>query len=226
MLILAYVKLASTGNVSGTTTAWFTLAGALGGVLVTGFTTLTITLLNHRWRLSEAEEQRLLNHGALVRHERSDSYVAYWRAWDVLDYELYKLINLIQELPPGYVVRRHLVEHAEWRADSHLTYRESQDILNATLKAEMEWRAAAGAILLTAYPELQEAAKEHIAMTERKLAAAWTGEPCDDKQEFTYNRLINAMQAALMTPIRASQWLPEPRRKSAPLWLSRLTHRK
>jgi hypothetical protein len=43
----------------GTTTAWFTLAGALGGVIFTGIIALANAVLTHRWqRLATETDQR------------------------------------------------------------------------------------------------------------------------------------------------------------------------
>jgi hypothetical protein len=202
------VDLASGGSVSSTTAAWFTLAGALGGVLLTGSITLITAILNHRWQMQGAEQRRLLDHGALVWHERSESYVAYWRAWNRLAYELGKIIDLIQELPQGSIVDRHLT--AQQSMVSEGEHKAAQGAIDKTLQAELEWRTAADALLLTAYPELEEAAREHVAMTERKLASAWAGRSYTDTEMASYRRLSNAMQAALLTPIRAEQWLPMP----------------
>jgi hypothetical protein len=47
---------------TATTTAWFTLAGALGGVLLTSAVALTTAVLNHRWQTRNTERQLLQEH--------------------------------------------------------------------------------------------------------------------------------------------------------------------
>ena len=70
--------LAQTTN--STTAAWFTLAGALGGVALTSAVALTTAVLNHRWQKSSSNEQLLREKANQLRQERRDAYSNYWLA--------------------------------------------------------------------------------------------------------------------------------------------------
>jgi hypothetical protein len=62
--------------------------------------------------------------------------------------------------------------------------------------------------MLVADPQVEEAAKAHVAMTEQKLAAAWEGKSHHDENGAVYTALNNAMRAALLTAVRPEAWDP------------------
>jgi hypothetical protein len=206
MTTIADSALAATASVAGTTAAWFTLAGALGGVLLTSIVGVVTVLLNHRWQARGAENQRLLQHGMQVRLERRESYVAYWRTWNRLTDELRKVEDMIRELPPGVVVNRNVMEPVPpENAGAALSAR---DLIAKASDAELGWRIAADTARLTAGPDVTAAIADHIAVTEQKLAAAWEGRVYDDADGTAYKILNEKMQTDLLSPGRADQWAP------------------
>jgi len=192
MTTLDHMNMLLADGVSSTTVAWFTLAGALGGVLVTGLVSLVTVTLNHRWQSQGTEQQRLQDHNTLVRHERRESYAAYWLAWNQFTHRLRRLSN---EVFAGNIVNGLIISSAGALLTGQLN-----DLIEKTWEAELEWRAAADALLLIADPEVEEAAKVHIAMTEQKLAAAWEGRSYHDENGTAYHALNDAMKNALLTP--------------------------
>ena len=220
MTTLAHINVAVAGGASSTTVAWFTLAGALVGVLVTGLISLITATLNHRWQSESTERQRLQDHNTQVRKERQESYVAYWLAWNRFTHQLRKLAGRVQELPSDVIVNRHLTEairamvdpedKTKPLADPEGMKKQLQDLIDKTWEAELEWRTAADALLLIADPEVEEAANAHIAMTEQKIAAAWEGRSHHDENGAAYHSLNDAMRAALLTPVRPEAWISRP----------------
>lgn len=83
--------------------ALFTLAGVLGGVVVTGLITLWTAALNHRWQSQDTERRRLETHNTLVRQERRESYAAYWLAWNRFVHELRRVEEVVprSQICPG-----------------------------------------------------------------------------------------------------------------------------
>lgn len=210
MMTLAHITGVAAGDVAGTTVAWFTLAGALGGVLVTGVIGLTNAILNHRWQSQGTERQRLQDHNTQVRQERRESYVGYWQAWNRFIHELRTLKDQVSGLPSGVIVDRHITETIREMADAEDMTKQLQDLIDKTWEAELEWRTAADALLLIADPAVEEAANTHVAMTELKLAAAWEGNSHSDKNGAAYHSLNDAMKAALLTPVRPEAWISSP----------------
>lgn len=205
MMIVAHVNAVAAGGASATTVAWFTLAGALGGVLITGVISLATFTLNHRWQAQGAERQRLQDHNTLVRQERRDSYAAYWLAWNQFIHDLRRLKDQVRELPPGAVANQRPAPGLQ--ADAA---RQLQEVIDTAWDAELQWRAAADALMLVADPQVEQAAKAHAALTEQKLAAAWQGESHHDENGTAYTTLNNAMRAALLTAVRPEAWDPSP----------------
>lgn len=203
MLTVAHVNAVAAGGASATTVAWFTLAGALGGVLITGMISLATFTLNHRWQAQGAERQRLQDHNTLVRRERRDSYAAYWLAWNQFIHDLRLLKDQVRELPPGTVANQRPAPGLQAGAARQL-----QEVIDKAWDAELQWRAAADALMLVADPQVEQAAKAHAALTEQKLAAAWQGESHHDENGAAYTALNNAMRAALLTAVRPEAWDP------------------
>ena len=206
MIAVAYVNAVAAGDVSATTVAWFTLAGALGGVLITGVVSLATLSLNHRWQAQGAERRRLQDHNTLVRQERRDSYAAYWLAWNQFIHDLRVLKDQVRELPPGAVASQRPAPGLQ--AD---VARQLQKVIDKAWDAELQWRAAADALMLVADPQVEQAAKAHVGLTEQKLAAAWQGESRHDENGAAYTALNSAMRAALLTAVRPEAWDPSSR---------------
>lgn len=200
---------------TSTTLAWFTLAGALGGVFLTSAFGLVVGLLNHRWQARAAEDSRLIEHGVRVRDERRDSYVAYWLAWNKLIHELALVQTQIRELSPDAVDAgkwRDLAEGSAGRdvnaadgAAARILHRLADEVGDA----ELRWRTAADVLLLTARPAVASAARDHILLANQKIDAAWRGQHHPDPDGRTYERLNAAMQAGLLSPARPDQWKPQ-----------------
>lgn len=206
MIAVAHVNAVAAGGASATTVAWFTLAGALGGVLITGIVSLATLTLSHRWQAQSAERQRLQDHNTLVRQERRDSYAAYWLAWNQFIHDLRRLKDQVRELPPGAVANQRPAPGLQADVATQL-----QDVIGQAWDAELQWRVAADALMLVADLQVEQAAKAHAAMTEQKLAAAWHGESHHDENGAAYTALNNAMRAALLTAVRPEAWDPSPR---------------
>jgi hypothetical protein len=212
MMVLAHVGAAATGGASGTTVAWFTLAGALGGVLLTGLISLVSATLNHRWQAQGSERQRLQDHNTLIRQERRQSYVAYWLAWNRFVNELRTLSDLVPEIPSAAIANRHLNQEQLKMNNAGELARRAQVVIDKVSETELEWQAAADALLLIADPGVENAANAHIAMTEQKLSAAWEGQSHHDENGATYHALNNAMRAALLTAVQPEAWDIHPAR--------------
>jgi hypothetical protein len=103
MTTLAHTNVVAADGSSSTTVALFTLAGVLGGVLVTGLITLVTAALNHRWQSQDTERRRLETHNTLVRQERRESYAAYWLAWNQFVHKLRRVEEVVRELPSGVI---------------------------------------------------------------------------------------------------------------------------
>ena len=91
MIVFNPLSLATAANTSGTTAAWFTLVGALGGVFLTGTIGLVTAVLNHRWQAQATGQQSLDEFQKQLRQERRETYAAYWSAWNLLIHDLQEL---------------------------------------------------------------------------------------------------------------------------------------
>jgi hypothetical protein len=85
-------------DAAATTTAWFTLAGALGGVLLTSAVALVTAVLNHRWQTQTAQRQLRQEHDRQLRQERRESYARYLSAWNRLSQQLRTLHDEVVKL--------------------------------------------------------------------------------------------------------------------------------
>ena len=139
----------------------------------------------------------------MVRQERRESYVTYWLAWNQFIHDLRVLKDQVRELPPGAVASQRPAPGLQ--AD---VARQLQKVIDKAWDAELQWRAAADALMLVADPQVEQAAKAHVGLTEQKLAAAWQGESRHDENGVAYTALNNAMRAALLTAVRPEAWDP------------------
>ena len=62
--------------------AWFALAGALGGVVLSGITALVSSVLNHRWQSEGQTAAESLDEKKRLREERRTSNIAFLDASD------------------------------------------------------------------------------------------------------------------------------------------------
>jgi urease accessory protein UreF len=169
---------------STTTAAWF----ALGGVLLTSLFALATTLLSHRLQTQNAERALHQEQLRQLRQERREAYVQYWSSWN-------RFIHALRELSQE-------MRHQELQHDPrvHLA-RTAPGIAERAWTTEREWREAADALLLIGGVEVVQAAREHIAVTQGKLEAAWLGSWHADEAGTAYQRLNDAMRADLLPPI-------------------------
>jgi hypothetical protein len=168
---------------STTTAAWF----ALGGVLLTSMFALATTLLSHR--LQTQNDERDARHEQLrqMRQERREAYVQYWSSWN-------RFIHALRDLS-GEMRRQGMTPHSKDQLA-----RRSPAIAERAWTTERDWREAADALLLIGGMEVVNAARDHIAVTQGKLEAAWQGSWHADEEGAAYQRLNDAMRADLLPP--------------------------
>jgi hypothetical protein len=171
------------GADTGNTAAWFTLAGALGGVLLTSVVALVTAFLNHRWQSQTTGQQRLEEHIKQLRQERREAYAHYWSTWNRFNHELRALRDEVQKFRELLDPRAQLAEKAP-------------EVVERAWTAEVEWREAADALLLIAGHGVVQEALVHIDVTQERLDAAWRGEwnPGGD----AYRGLNQAMRRELL----------------------------
>lgn len=75
-----YAGVLAADTTSTTAALWFTLAGALGGVLFTGAFALLNSILGNRWQEKSAQLKAIEERTRLLRQERREAYAAYWAA--------------------------------------------------------------------------------------------------------------------------------------------------
>jgi hypothetical protein len=168
-----------------TTIAWFTLAGALGGVALTSIATIATTILNHRWQARSAARQRLEEHARQLRQERLEAYAGYWRSWNRFNHELRTVTRAVSGLVP--------------QADSsgHARDRIQPDVVEQAWMAELEWLTAADTLLLLGGPAVIDATNAHVEATRRKVDAVWKGGWAPDEKR-TFQTLYDAMRAEVL----------------------------
>jgi hypothetical protein len=128
-----------TAQATNTTTAlWFTLIGALGGVLLTGTFALSTAILNHRWQQMSTQQQVTHQQMEQLRQDRLEAYVAYWSALQAYD-----------------VILRALAERPEESVDSEL--------MQQLRQARSATRNATARARLVSSDEIHTAINEHLA---------------------------------------------------------------
>jgi hypothetical protein len=169
--------------------AWFTLVGALGGVLLTSAVALATAVLNHRWQAQRAERELREEHVRQLRQERRETYLRYWSAWNRLNHQLRTLRAEVQKLgtPPD--------------AKSQLT-KAAPEVVEQAWTLELEWREAADGLLLIGGRAVVEAALAHIEAMDRRLERIWQGEWHPDPGGKIYRALNDAMRSELLQPTR------------------------
>ena len=159
-------------DVPDSTIAWFTLGGAVGGVLIAGLVALVVGVGRRR-----AERRRLAaEHHRQLRLDRREVYAGYWTAWNRLHHDIRTLYlrSRAGEACNGEQLR----------------------------SSEVDWRAAANLLALLGGPAVVDAARGHVAMTDEKLANARDGKWHRDNDGAAYRALTAAMRVDLVEPAR------------------------
>lgn len=168
-----------------TTVAWFTLAGALGGVALTSLAALGTTILNHRWQARREARQRTEEHARQLRQERREAYADYWRSWNRFNHELRTVSRTVSALG------------AAADGGGHARDRLAPDLVEQAWMAELAWLTAADTLLLLGGEAVLDATNAHVEATRRKVDAAWQGGWAPD-QERTFQALYDAMRAEVL----------------------------
>jgi hypothetical protein len=168
--------------VASSTSAWFALGGALGGVLLTSAVGLATVVLNHRWQTGAADQQLLSDHVGRLRQERRETYRDYWSAWNRLTHQLREIARQASASTSASV--------------NASTLKEAQD-------AELGWRDAADALFLIGGSEVVAAAEEHAHATDSRIEAARQG--IWESGRGTYMRLNEAMRRDIIELPRPGQ---------------------
>jgi hypothetical protein len=72
--------LAADASISGSSAAWFTLVGTLGGVLVTSVMALVTAILNRRWQKQGAEQATVHERVKEIYQGRRKTYARFFEA--------------------------------------------------------------------------------------------------------------------------------------------------
>jgi hypothetical protein len=173
--------------VQDTTTAWFALAGALGGVLVTSIVALTTAFLNRRWQREAAGEEVVRERARELRKERRAVYGTCWAGtnrWSAQMLELKGLVAETATAPPIAVTP------------------EIQAKLRTVDALEWEWRQGLAGVYLIAGDEVLERVTEHADKLQLLLQAAREGQwPGTEKWlQQAHHQLLDAMRVETVAP--------------------------
>ncbi|WP_331721225.1 hypothetical protein [Streptomyces sp. NBC_00212] len=171
------MSIAAAEMAADTTAAWFTLAGALGGILLTSAVALTTAVLTHRWQRQAADDQGRKERDQQLRQDRRETYARYWSAWNRFVHQLRKLQRTaLEQQGSGAPIPTELTEQ--------------------TQEAELGWRDAADALFLICGQDVSGAAEAHMYATEDRHHGAEQGEWLSGRG--TYRRLNDAMRKELL----------------------------
>lgn len=170
---------AATDN-TGNTSAWFALAGALGGVLITSAIALATAILNHRWQTRTAERGVRWEHTRQLQHDRLETYSHYLSAWNRLTQQLLQVKSMVDALDPAPL------EPSEARA------RIAADTAAEVQAATASWREAFNLVLLIGGQEVVDALNDHRRSTSKRVQDSWRGEYATDAT--THVALTSAMR--------------------------------
>lgn len=178
----AFTNLAA--DSTGSTSAWFALAGALGGVLITSAVALVTAILTHRWQARSSEGALRWEHAKQLRQDRLDIYARYFSAWNRLTQQYVEVKNVVMALdsPPSSEADAKAKVPAEVAAE-----------LRA---ADVAWRDAWNLAFLIAGKDVEEALVAQLRSTRKRMQDAWKGEYATDP--VTRVPLTNAMKAELI----------------------------
>jgi gas vesicle protein len=130
--------------------AWFTLAGALGGVLVTSIVGLSTAMLNHRrqgqqaqvsrrWQLQDADRQLQQDRAGRHREQLRETYTAYWSTWNRFSHQLQALTAAVRDRGSPADARSQLML-------------DEPELARDVRTAELEWRTVAEVLLMICGP--------------------------------------------------------------------------
>jgi hypothetical protein len=88
---------------TSTATAWFTLAGALGGVLLTSAVALTTAILNHRWQMESKTLEKREERAKRRREDQREVYARYWKSQEQYRERLAEANSSRQEVDIGSI---------------------------------------------------------------------------------------------------------------------------
>jgi hypothetical protein len=171
----------------GTTTAWFTLAGALAGVLITSAIALTTAVLNHRWQARSAERTLQWEHSKQLRQDRLEIYARYWSTWNRLTQHYRVVSEGVRALDPP----------SSNLADARA--RIAPDVSAELRDATSAWTEAYNLAFLIGGQEVVAALRAHKSSTYKRRVDAWNGEYKTDGP--THVDLTDAMRKEIAEPI-------------------------
>jgi hypothetical protein len=150
---------------ASTTTAWFALVGALGGVLLTGAVSIATVILNQRSQMRASREALARDRAMELREDRRKAYADYWLATQ-------RFAALIVDLSTA--------TKAENSEEAGEPERSAARQANAQAsQAALAWREAAAVAILVASPETLKTLYEHghemDEMHRSAFEGRWTG---------------------------------------------------
>ncbi|MFC8918365.1 hypothetical protein ACFT5C_21610 [Streptomyces sp. NPDC057116] len=165
---------------TGSASAWFALAGALGGVLITSAIALATAILNHKWQTRTAERGVHWEYSRQLRQDRLEIYSKYLSAWNRLTQQLLEVKKAVDALDPAPP------DTSEARA------RIPADIAAEVQAATASWREAFNLVFLIGGQEVVDALNDHRRSTSKRVQESWRGEYATDAA--THIALTNAMR--------------------------------
>jgi hypothetical protein len=187
-----YIVAQSTTNSS--TALWFTLVGALGGVLLTGLFALATAIVNHRWQEETVRRQANEERHRQYRQERKEAYAEYMLTYGT-----------------NYLNIQRLDREVRKRKKAQQTVEQRDPELNKIIVADDDrWRAADASAQIVASKAVLDALRPLRLAIRDARQAAWNGEfhANDDfgnKVSNAYVDLLKAMRADLSGSTEADQ---------------------
>jgi hypothetical protein len=154
------IFLAAQTTTNSTTALWFTLLGALGGVLLTGTFALTTAILNHRWQERAARDQAQLERSKKYREERQAAYAEFMLTYGVPRTTLYHLNR--------EVLKR--------KADGNNVDPSNSELGEILGEANLAWRKAAATAQIVAGPAVKDDLDSFIRAMRIAIDDTWNGE--------------------------------------------------
>ncbi|MFF9908994.1 hypothetical protein [Streptomyces sp. NPDC013457] len=165
---------------TGSQSAWFALAGALGGVLITSAIALVTAILNHRWQTRTAERGERWEHTKQLRQDRFETYSHYLSTWNRLTQQLLEVKTVIAALDPA--PSDPLEARARIPAETAAEFQ----------AATASWREAFNLVFLIGGQEVVDALNDHRRSTSKRMQDSWRGEYATDAA--THVALTDAMR--------------------------------
>jgi hypothetical protein len=169
---------------TGTTSAWFALAGALGGVLITSAIALLTAILNQRSQARSNEGTLRWEHTKQLRQDRLETYAHYLSAWNRLTQQYLEVRNAIMALDSA----------PKTEADAKTLI--PIDVSAELRAADVAWRDAWNLAFLIAGKDVEDALRAQLRSTVKRMNDAWKGEYTSDAG--THLPLTNAMKAEII----------------------------